>query len=86
MGGLKLAGTDVSNFNGHSIRAESSSKTSQSSPFLADILARDSWSSSSTWKRFYHRQIMNEDGVYQKTALVNMNLTFKQRMENWAPV
>ena len=64
---LKLAGIDVSIFKGHSKRTASSSKVSKAGLSLADILARGSWSSSSTWKRFYNKQNMNENDLYQKT-------------------
>ena len=46
--GLKLAGIDVPNFKGHSAGAVSSSKANKAGLFLADILARGSWSSRST--------------------------------------
>ena len=65
---LKLAGIDVSIFKGHSTRATSSSKASKAGFSLADILARGTWSSSSTWPRFYNKQIMNENDSYQKTV------------------
>ena len=65
--GLKLAGIDVAIFNGRSVRVASSSNASKSNLTLEYILARSSWSSGSTWQRFYNRQIMNEDDVYQKT-------------------
>ena len=45
---LKLAGIDVFIFKGHSTRKASSSKASKAGLSLADILARGSWSSSST--------------------------------------
>ena len=65
---LKLAGIDVSIFKGHSTRAASSSKTSKAGLSRADILARGSWSSSSTWQRFYNKQIMKENYLFRKTA------------------
>ena len=65
---LKLAEIDVSVFKGHSTIAASSSKASKAGYSQADILARGSWSSSSTWQRFYNKQIMNENGRYQKTV------------------
>ena len=65
---LKLAGIDVSIFKGHSTRETSSSKASKAGLSPVDILARGSWSSSSTWQRFYNKQIMNENDLYQKTA------------------
>ena len=61
---LKLAGTDVSIFKGHSTRAASSSKAIKVGLCLSDILARGSWSSSSTWQRFYNKQIVNDNDVY----------------------
>ena len=65
---LKLAGTDVSIFKGHSTRAASSSKAIKVGLCLSDILARGSWSSSSTWQRFYNKQIVNDNDVYQKAV------------------
>ena len=65
---LKLAEIDVLIFKCHSTRAASSSKASKAGLSLADILARGSWSSSSTWQRFYNKQIMNENDLYQKTV------------------
>ena len=65
---LKLAGIDVSILKGHSTRAASSSKSSKAGLSLSDILARGSWSSSSTWQRFYNKEIMNENDLFQKTV------------------
>ena len=45
---LKLAGIDVPNFKGHSTGAVSFSKANNAGLFLADILAKGSWSSRST--------------------------------------
>ena len=61
---LKLAEIDVSIFKGHSTRAASSSKASK----VGLSLARGSWSSSSTWQRFYNKQIMNENDLFQETV------------------
>ena len=58
MEALNLTGINVSIFKGHSARAESSSKAIKASFSMADILARSSWCSSSTWKRFYNNHIM----------------------------
>ena len=63
---LKLAGIDISIFKGHSTSAASSFKASKADLSLADILSGGSWSSSSTWQRFYNQQIMNENDLYQK--------------------
>ena len=68
---LKLTGIDVSILKGHSTRAVSSSKASKVGLSLADTSlypGRGSWSSRSTWQRFYNKQIMNEDDIYQKTV------------------
>ena len=64
----KLVVIYVSIFKGHSKRAASSSQASKAGISLADILARGSWSSSSTWQRFYNKQIMNENDLFQKTV------------------
>ena len=65
---LQLAGIDVSICKGHSTRTASSSKASKAGLSLADVLAKGSWSGSSTWQRFYNKQIMNENDLYQKTV------------------
>ena len=51
---VELSSSTVS-IKGHSTRAASSSKASKAGLFLADILAIVSWSSSSTWQRFYNK-------------------------------
>ena len=65
---LKVSGIDVSIFKGQSTRAASLFKASKAGLSLANILARCSWSSSSTWQRFYNKQIMNENDLFQKTV------------------
>ena len=57
MEALNLAGIDVSIFKGHPARADA--KAGFKAGFsMADILAKGSWCSSSTWKRFYNNHIM----------------------------
>ena len=65
---LKLAGIVVSICKSHSTRTVSSSKTSKAGLSLADVLAKGSWSSGSTWQRFYNKKIMNENDLYRKTV------------------
>ena len=65
---VKLGGIDVSIFKGHSTRTASSAKVSKADLSLVDILTRCSWSRSSTWQRFYNKEIMNENDVYHKTV------------------
>ena len=52
---LKLASVDVNIFKGHSTRAASTSKATVSE---CKILERGSWSSASTWQRFYKKDII----------------------------
>ena len=52
---LKLASVDVNIFKGHSTRAASTSKATVSE---CEILERGSWSSASTWQRFYKKDII----------------------------
>ena len=65
---LKLSEIDVSILKDQSARAASSFKASKAGLSLTDILARCSWSSSLTWQRFYNKQIINENDLFQKTV------------------
>ena len=55
---LKLAGVDVNILKKYSTRAASTSKTTASGLSLCEILERGSWSSPSTWPRFYKKDII----------------------------
>ena len=56
---LKLAGLDVSILKGYSTRAASTSKVTISGLLLSEILGKGSWSSASTWRRFYKKEIIS---------------------------
>ena len=51
---LKSSGIDVSLFTAHSTRSATTSKASASGLSMIEILERGTWSSKSTWKRFYN--------------------------------
>ena len=54
---LTISGDDVGVFKGHSTRSNSRSKAALSGLSVPDILERGCWSNSSTWQKFYNRQI-----------------------------
>ena len=54
---LTISGVDVGVFKGHSTRSASTSKAALSGLSVPDILERGCWSNSSTWQKFYNRQI-----------------------------
>ena len=57
---LADAGVDTSMFKGHSIRAASTSAARAKGVSISDIFATAGWSRSSTFERFYHKQIAND--------------------------
>ena len=54
---LTISGVDVYVFKGHSTRSASTSKAALSGLSVSDILERGCESNSSTWQKFYNRQI-----------------------------
>jgi integrase len=54
---LASAGVDTSKFTAHSFRAAASSKAAASAISIQDILKRATWSSESTFTKFYHKEV-----------------------------
>ena len=54
---LKDAGIDTEVFQGHSIRAATSSKAAVRGMSMKEILGMGQWSTSSMWQRFYNKEI-----------------------------
>ena len=57
---LADAGVDTNMFKGHSIRAASASAARARGVSISDILTTAGWSRSSTFERFYHKQISSD--------------------------
>ena len=55
---LKASGINVSLFTAHSTRSATTSKASASGLSVIEILERGTWSSKSTWQRFYKKDII----------------------------
>ena len=71
---LKLAGVDVNIFKGHSTRVDSTSKATVSGLSSCEILERGSWSSASTWQRFYKKDIIRTTlAIFQNSILKKEN-------------
>lgn len=58
---LQLAGIDESNFSAHSFRGASASKALQLGVSINDIMKTANWSSSKTFYRFYHKEVISEN-------------------------
>ena len=58
---MQEAGMDTSIFQAHSTRGASSSKAKAVGVSVVDILRAASWSTASTFTRFYHRPIEHHD-------------------------
>ena len=54
---LKDAGIDTAMFQGHSIRAATSSKAAVRGMSVKEILGMGSWSKNSVWQKFYNKEI-----------------------------
>ena len=65
---LAISVVDVGVFKGHSTCSGSTSKAALSGPSVPDILERGCWSNSSTWQKFYNRQIELPSERFQKSA------------------
>lgn len=59
---MAAAGIDVSVFKGHSVRAAACSKAADLGLSVPQIIERANWSSARTFHRFYHRDVLPEDG------------------------
>ena len=55
---LQKSGIDTEVFQGHSFRHAASSKARDRGASISEILERGGWGNSSTWKKFYHRDIV----------------------------
>ena len=60
------SGTDTSTFKAHSSRSASISKVGLQGISIEDILKRGSWSYKSTWQRFYNKNIVEEEQIFQE--------------------
>ena len=76
---LKLADVDVNIFKGHFTRAASTSKAIVSGLSLCEILERGSWSSVSTWQRFYKKDIIPTTVAnFQQIFMKHKKLTIQE--------
>ena len=66
---LKEAGIDIKIFRGHSTRSASSSKAGLAGISTDEILKRGSWSNESTWQKFYNKEILSKEAVFQQGVL-----------------
>ena len=66
---MKKTGLDVDVFKGHSTRSASTSKARLSGISVNDILSRESWSNEYTWQKFYHKQVVSEEQLFQEGVL-----------------
>ena len=65
---LKRSGIDTSVFTSHSIRHASSSKAKVRGATVKDIMDKGRWASTSTWHRFYYKQVLGEE-PFQRAVL-----------------
>ena len=66
---LERVRLDTAIFNGHSTRAASTSSVRGKGASIADIIKTGNWSNSSTWQKFYNRNIVTHRDGYQKVLL-----------------
>ena len=66
---LSQAGIDTKTFSGHSTRSASSSKAKARGVPIGEILKRGFWSQSTTFEKFYHKEILAEDPKFQASVL-----------------
>ena len=66
---LKETGVYVDVFKGHSTRSASTSKACLSGISVDDILGRGSCSNQSTWQKFYHKQVLSKEQLFQEGVL-----------------
>ena len=55
------SGIDTDIFKAHSTRSAATSKASNVAISLTEIIKQGHWSNSSTFKKFYHKEIRNKD-------------------------
>ena len=70
---LGLSGIDTKTFKAHSTRAASTSKASSSGISLTEIVKRGKWKSDSTFRKFYHKNIVKESD-FQGSILATKKL------------
>ena len=61
---LKKTDVDVDVFKGHSTSSGCLLGIS-----VNDILSRGSWSNESTWQKFYHKQVLSKEQLFQEGVL-----------------
>ena len=66
---LKETGVDDDVFKRHSTHSASTSKACLSGISVDDILSPGSWSNESTWQKFYHRQVLSKEQIFQEGVL-----------------
>ena len=67
---LSQSGIDVNVFSGHSTRTAASSKAKSCGVPIKEILSRGFWSKSTTFEKFYSREIVNENtDSFQRSIL-----------------
>ena len=60
---LKEASIDTNNFQGHSLRSSSSSKTKLNGANITQILNAGGWSNEHAFAKFYHRECINDKTI-----------------------
>ena len=65
---LTISGVDIGVFKGNSTRSASTSKSALSWLSVPDILERGCCSNSSTWRKFYNKQIELPSERFQKSV------------------
>lgn len=76
---LQRAGIDVKVFQAHSCRSASTSKAKVLGLSLEDILKRGQWTQSSTWQKFYNKDIDCDQSQFESTLLNSKKLSFEPR-------
>ena len=71
---LHRIGVDTSRFKGHSTRAAASSKACHRGASVKDIMDRGLWRQSSTWQRFYNKNIIDTPSTIQSALLSHKTL------------
>lgn len=61
--GMAMAGVNISVFKAHSIWGASTSKLATLHLPIASIMAKASWKSESTFKKYYQKQVVNEKDI-----------------------
>ena len=84
---LKSSAINVSLLTAHSTRSATTSKKSTSGWSMIEILDRGTWSSVSTWQRFYKKDIIQiRVENFQNSVMGGTKWRCEQRKETWGPV